>query len=164
MAEVIELKKYLKGSNEEINKIFHDSVIGIKKYKTNNKDIPDYELESLDFLEGYISNLEIRTKDKSWKPEPIENKFLKHYMFFKDSFGKLLNMNCNQCLGELQKQKIMIKIANNCFPIITYEKTKIVFNISEINSDNQKGTCLYFNKTIFFDSYECIAKPNNIFI
>ena len=59
MAEVIELKKYLKGSNEEINKIFHDSVIGIKKYKTNNKDIPDYELESLDFLEGYISNLEI---------------------------------------------------------------------------------------------------------
>ncbi len=88
MAEVIELKKYLKGSNEEINKIFHDSVIGIKKYKTNNKDIPDYELESLDFLEGYISDLEIRTKDKSWKPEPIENKFLKHYMFFKDSFGK----------------------------------------------------------------------------
>lgn len=88
MAEVIELKKYFKGSNEEINKIFHDSLIGIKKYKTNNKDIADYELESLDFLEGYISNLEVKTKDKSWKPEPIENKFLKHYMFFKDSFGK----------------------------------------------------------------------------
>ena len=75
-----------------------------------------------------------------------------------DSFGNLIIMKCVQCLNES-----MIKVDGNCFSIIVYNETKILFNISEINPINNTGNCLYFNKSIFFNSYECISKPNNAY-
>lgn len=88
MSNVIDLKKYFKGSNKRINRIFHDGVYHIKDYKLENDKIDTDELESLDFLEGYLYDLELRTKDNSWKTEAIENKFLELYNYFKTSFGK----------------------------------------------------------------------------
>ena len=71
--------------------------------------------------------------------------------------GNLINMKCSQCLDN------MIKVEENCFPKIDYASDKITFDISEINSENAIGTCLSFNKAIFYDSYECIVKPDHTF-
>ena len=71
--------------------------------------------------------------------------------------GNLINMKCSQCLDN------MIKVEENCFPKIDYSRDKITFDISEINSENAIGTCLSFNKAIFYDSYECIVKPDHTF-
>ena len=71
--------------------------------------------------------------------------------------GNLINMKCSQCLDN------MIKVEENCFPKIDYSSDKITFDISEINSENTIGTCLSFNKAIFYDSYECIVRPEHTF-
>ena len=75
-----------------------------------------------------------------------------------DESGKLINMKCSECLNNN-----MIKVDDNCFKIINYEENKITFNINEIKSDKTVGTCLDFNKAIFYGSYECINKPENSF-
>jgi len=71
--------------------------------------------------------------------------------------GNLVNMKCSQCLNN------MIKVEENCFPKIDYESTKITFDISEIDTENTIGTCLRFSKAIFYDSYECIIRPDHTF-
>ena len=78
-----------------------------------------------------------------------------------DESGNLINMKCEQCLVGLT-ENMMIQIDENCFPILDYEETKITFDISEISS-NIIGTCLDFGKAIFYNSYECITKPDNTF-
>ena len=77
----------------------------------------------------------------------------------RDSEGKLINMKCTECKDKDQ----MIKNEGNCFPIITYINSSIVFNISEIDPNNILGNCLYFNKSIFYGESECIDKPINTF-
>ena len=77
----------------------------------------------------------------------------------KNSEGKLINMKCTEC----KNKTFMIKIEGNCFPIISYNNNAILFNISDIKSNNTLGNCLYFNKSIFYGSYECIDKPINTF-
>ena len=72
--------------------------------------------------------------------------------------GQLISMECSQC-----KDEEMIKNEKNCFPIIIYEPFKIIFNISSMNNEKKNGTCLYFNKSILYNSYECISKPVNTF-
>ena len=67
-------------------------------------------------------------------------------------------MECIEC-----KNNTMILNGNNCFPIIIYEPNKIIFNISEIDSGIENVTCLYYNKSILYNTYECIQKPNNTF-
>ena len=61
------------------------------------------------------------------------------------------------------KNNTMIQNENNCFLIITYEQNKIIFNISEIDSETENVTCLYYNKSILYNTYECIQKPHNTF-
>ena len=48
----------------------------------------------------------------------------------KDSEGKIIKMKCIQCKNN------MIKVEENCFPIIEYSNTKITFNISDIETNN----------------------------
>ena len=67
-------------------------------------------------------------------------------------------MECIEC-----KNNTMILNGNNCFPIIIYEPNKIIFNISEIDSGIENVTCLYYNKSILYNTYECIQKPDNTF-
>ena len=57
----------------------------------------------------------------------------------------------------------MIKIEGNCFPTIINDQSKIIFNISEIYPEEQNGTCLFFNKSIYTEKSECIDKPENTF-
>ena len=61
------------------------------------------------------------------------------------------------------QKKTMIKLDEYCFPIIDYEETKITFDISEINNVDAIGTCFDFGKTIFYNSYNCISKPDHTF-
>ena len=68
-------------------------------------------------------------------------------------------MECIKC-----KNYTIIQNENNCFPIITYEPNKIIFNISEIDSEIENVTCLYYNKSILYNTYECIQKPNILFM
>ena len=57
----------------------------------------------------------------------------------------------------------MVKNEENCFPIINYNNITITFNISEIDPDNETGTCFKLNKSIFQGEYECISKPSHTF-
>ena len=53
-----------------------------------------------------------------------------------------------------------------CFQIIKYEKTKITFDIHELDlldTTTLEESCLYFNKAIFYDQYKCITKPNKTY-
>ena len=110
----------------------------------------------------------------------------------KDSSEKLVNMNCNTCRILLLQERPnnnnefeifpgfrylerqlpvetilsipkMIKIEGNCFPTIIDDQSKIIFNISEIYPEEQNGTCLFFNKSIYAGKSECIDKPENTF-
>jgi len=56
------------------------------------------------------------------------------------------------------KNNTMIQNENNCFLITTYEQNKIIFNISEIDSETENVTCLYYNKSILYNTYECNSK------
>ena len=58
---------------------------------------------------------------------------------------------------------LMIKNDENCFPVIIYNQTHIIFNISEIYPDIKNATCLLFNKSIYYGENECIEKPEHTF-
>ena len=49
---------------------------------------------------------------------------------------------------------------NNCFKVIEYNEIRITFNITGINS-NIIGSCLDFNKSIYYGQFNCIKKPEN---
>ena len=66
----------------------------------------------------------------------------------------------HQLIGKISP---MIKNDENCFPIIIKDKSKIIFDISEIYPDEKNGTCLFFNKSIYIEGTECIDKPENTF-
>ena len=76
--------------------------------------------------------------------------------------GYLESMECILCKDSNSSQKTMIKINNNCFRIIQYNDSKIIFNISEMNIEFL-GTCKYFGKAIYYGEYECIDKPINTY-
>ena len=80
-----------------------------------------------------------------------------------DQTGYLISMGCSRCLNKTKNNIPMIQIEDNCFPIIIYEETKILFNISEINRDNIIGSCLNFGLAIFYGSFKCISKPKHTF-
>ena len=80
----------------------------------------------------------------------------------KDNNKNLISMECLSCKDLNNINKTMIQFENNCFNIIQYEEIRIIFNITEINS-NKVGSCLYFNKSIYYGQYKCIEKPDNTF-
>ena len=59
--------------------------------------------------------------------------------------------------------KKMIKVGENCFPVIDDDENKITFNISEINSEIIKGNCFMFNLAIYSNTSKCIEKPENTY-
>ena len=67
-------------------------------------------------------------------------------------------MECLSC----KDSHTMIKFEKNCFNIIQYDENKILFNISEMNT-NEIDTCLYFNKSIYYGQYNCIDKPEHTY-
>jgi len=71
-------------------------------------------------------------------------------------------MECLSCKYSNNINKKMVQYGNNCFNIIQYDEKRITFNISEMNS-NEIGTCLYFNKSIYYGQYNCIEKPENTY-
>ena len=83
--------------------------------------------------------------------------------------GKLVNMNCLTCKKEVDPNdsnnsiEKYIHVEGNCFPIITYTNEKIIFNISEINSNEISKTCLDYGKSIKYGEYQCITKPSNTY-
>ena len=83
--------------------------------------------------------------------------------------GKLANMNCLACKKEVDPNdsnnliEKYILVEGNCFPIITYTNEKIIFNISEINSEEIVKTCLDYGKSIKYGEYQCITKPSNTY-
>ena len=79
-----------------------------------------------------------------------------------DSSTNLISMECLSCKDNNNINKTMIHFENNCFKIIQYDENKIIFNITEINS-NVTGSCLYFNKSIYYGQYNCIDKPENTY-
>ena len=57
----------------------------------------------------------------------------------------------------------MIKNEENCFPVIQYDVSKIIFNITEIDPVKKNCTCLNFNKSIYYGERMCKEKPKNTF-
>ena len=53
----------------------------------------------------------------------------------RDENGNLESMECSECNEPQSMNKSMIQMDNNCFKIIIYEEKQILFDISEINSD-----------------------------
>ena len=100
-----------------------------------------------------------------------------------DSNGKLNNMKCTRCKDIISSPNLLrylesnkevdikpnlnilkfIKNEENCFPIIDYQNTTITFDISEIDSNHEIGSCFYYNKAIFQGEFECITKPYHTF-
>jgi len=103
-----------------------------------------------------------------------------------DLNGTLLNMKCTSCNNyfninrqaisrdmeqiPINAEKEPVKISQkfikndvNCFPILINDKTKIIFDISEIYPETPNGTCLFFNKAIYAGKTEFISKPDNIY-
>ena len=74
---------------------------------------------------------------------------------------RLIRMNCLECKSSGSVK--MIKNEDNCFPLIVYNESKIIFNISEIEPEMMMGNCFYFNKAIFFGEYNCISKPDHTY-
>ena len=105
----------------------------------------------------YISNNETGLLSKCH-----ENCFSCNNGPIKDSFGNILSMECNKCKDSNNTKKTMIKNQNNCFEILQYNDSKIIFNISEM-IPNILGTCIHFGKAIYYGKYECISKPDNTY-
>ena len=81
----------------------------------------------------------------------------------RNDYEYIQSMGCSKCQDANDLYRDMIKVENNCFKILNYNDTKIIFNISEINSTGQIGACKYFGKAIYYGQYECIDKPNNTY-
>ena len=80
-----------------------------------------------------------------------------------DLSGNIQSMECKACKDSNESQKTTIRFKNNCFSILQYEKSKITFDISELDLNNHLGSCKYFGKAIYYNNYECIDKPNNTY-
>ena len=66
----------------------------------------------------------------------------------------------NICIDSIDIVKSNIFSENNCFKTIEYNETRIRFDIIGINI-NITGSCLYFNKSIYYGKFNCIEKPEN---
>ena len=73
--------------------------------------------------------------------------------YYLDTINSLYKKITYICVDQTKK---------NCYKIIEYSKSKITFNIKEINS-NAIGSCLYFNKSIYYGQINCIDKPKNTY-
>ena len=82
-----------------------------------------------------------------------------YYLNRNDSIYKKIDFICKDIIDI---DEIMLHYENNCFKIIEYNKTSITFNITGIDS-NKTGSCLYFNKSIYYGHYNCIDKPENTY-
>ena len=80
----------------------------------------------------------------------------------KEDSGNIQSMECIKCKDENSSEKTMIKYQNNCFNIIQYSETKIMFEISGVEL-NVVCNCKYFGKAIYYGKYECIDKPDNTY-
>ena len=72
-------------------------------------------------------------------------------------------MECLECKYSQSGRINIIRSDNNCFKIMNYNQTHILFNISEIIPNNPIGNCKYFGKVIYYGKNECIEKPNNTY-
>ena len=76
------------------------------------------------------------------------------------------NMGCIECKNDCIFVESKILNEGYCFKIINYGKTKITFDIHELYLLNDRiieESCLYFNKTIFYNQYKCITKPKKTY-
>ena len=80
-----------------------------------------------------------------------------------DESGYLESMECLKCKNFDNSEKRIIKLYNNCFPILKYEEKEIIFDVSEIKRDVIQGNCKEFGKAIYYEKYECIDKPENTY-
>ena len=90
----------------------------------------------------YISNNKTGLLSKCY-----ENCFSCKNSPIKSDTGNIQSMECITCNDLNSSQKTMIKIQNNCFKILHYDESKIIFNISEMGQDIL-GTCIHFGKAI----------------
>ena len=80
----------------------------------------------------------------------------------KNDMGYLFSMEYIKCKDSNNSQKTMIKVDNNCFIIIYYNESTIIFDISETNPDFHLDTCRDFGKILNINKYECINESNII--
>ena len=66
-------------SNDRIKTIFEEAINNSKELRRKYKDDDFYVLDDLDYLEGYVSDLLVKIKDKNWKISKLQDQFLKHY-------------------------------------------------------------------------------------
>ena len=74
----------------------------------------------------------------------------------KTKSGYIISMERLKCKDSNSQQKTMIKMDNNCFKIVDYNESTIIFNASEIKSGSQFATCSDFGKILNYSEYECI--------
>lgn len=84
MGEIINFDNSINKNNSKVNKILLDTIKKIKYYKKNYFE-EDKDYEELDYLDKYISNIELKSRTKNWRIEPTEEKFIKNYEYFKNN-------------------------------------------------------------------------------
>ena len=85
----------------------------------------------------------------------------------KNNLNQITNMNCLICKKSIDPNNInnlidnQIQVENNCFPLIINTEEKIIFDITDLNTEETEKTCLDYGLSIIFGEYKCITKPTN---
>ncbi|MBO6195154.1 MAG: hypothetical protein J6O56_02265 [Bacilli bacterium] len=79
MGEIIKFDNSINKNNNQIMSIFKNEIEHIKNIRSKFSDEDEDIVKDLDFLEGYLTNLTIKYKEKNWKTESSQNKFINSY-------------------------------------------------------------------------------------
>lgn len=149
-----------------------------QNYTENNSNCDYCKDENMNFFngncisscpEGYYSLEKSSSNDKKQCEKCYDKCLTCNSGPIYNNLNLIENMNCIGCKKEVDPNdpnnfiEKYIQGNGNCFPIISYTKEKIIFDVSDINPGESETTCLDYGKSIFFGEYQCSIKPLNTF-
>lgn len=86
MGKVIEFNNNINKTNNEIRYIFKRSLVELEKIKGCYGQIDPIDLKNTNFLEEYINDLLLKTKDRNWKTNKTEERFINLFNIYLNNF------------------------------------------------------------------------------
>lgn len=86
MGKVIEFNNDINKTNNEIRYIFKRSLVELEKIKNHYDEIDPIDLKNTNYLEEYINNLLLKTKDRNWKTNKTEERFINLFNIYLNTF------------------------------------------------------------------------------
>lgn len=83
MGKIIKYNNNINKNNDQIMSIFNNEIKNIKHIRSSFDEDNEDIIKDLDFLEGYLTNLTVKYKDKNWKTESTQTRFIDSYNFLK---------------------------------------------------------------------------------